>query len=164
PSGAVWLFSPSQRAAFPRDDPIAVQPFAFADDIRLRGGHNFANVQAATLAATLLAVERATIAAAVHSFSGVPHRLEGVRVLEWVAYINDSASTARDGGVAALQSFAQPIVLVAGGNSKDLDASDFAAEAATRAKRIILLAGNATAEFAAAVRTAAAARARAGPI
>src|SRR5258707_301914 len=65
PAGAVWLYSPSQRVAFPRDDPDAGAPFAFANDIRLRGEHNVGNVQAATLAATLVGVERATIGEAV---------------------------------------------------------------------------------------------------
>jgi UDP-N-acetylmuramoylalanine--D-glutamate ligase len=51
-------------------------------------------------------------------------------------------------------------VLIAGGNSKDLDVRDYAAEAAARAKRIILLAGNATNDFAAALRAAAASRSR----
>src|SRR5260370_19958409 len=73
PAGAVWLYSPSQRVAYPRDDPDAATPFAFVDDIRLRGEHNVGNVQAATLAASRVGVERATIGQAAARPAGPPH-------------------------------------------------------------------------------------------
>lgn len=122
----------------------------------LRGAHNLGNVQAAALAAELIGVDEATIHRAVASFGGVPHRLEVVRELEGVTYVNDSASTAPIAGIAALRSFDEPVVLIAGGNSKDLDMAGFAAEAAARAKGVIVLAGNASDAFAARVREEAA--------
>jgi len=161
PAGTVWYYSPQTRTAWLRDQPESQRPFAYAGDIRLRGDHNLGNVQAATLAAEQIGVERETIARAVASFTGVPHRLEVVRALNGVTWVNDSASTAPVAGVAALHSFAEPIVLIAGGNSKNLDPSDYAAEAIARAKHIILLAGNASDAFAEALRTAAAAQGQA---
>jgi UDP-N-acetylmuramoylalanine--D-glutamate ligase len=68
--------------------------------------------------------------------------------------VNDSASTAPVAGVAALRSFEEPVVLIAGGNSKNLDASEYAAEAAHCAKRVLLLKGNATEGFAELLRAA----------
>src|SRR5262249_11341688 len=141
PSGQVWLYSPARGVAFPRDRPDAPQPFRYHDVIHLRGAHNCGNVQAAALAAELLGVDEATIRRAIADFSGVPHRLEVVRVLDGVTYVNDSASTAPVAGVAALRSFAEPLVLIAGGNSKSLDMEGFAAEAAARAKRGVVLEG-----------------------
>jgi len=161
PAGTVWYYSPQTRTAWLRDQPESQRPFAYAGDIRLRGDHNLGNVQAATLAAEQIGVERETIARAVASFTGVPHRLEVVRALNGVTWVNDSASTAPVAGVAALHSFAEPIVLIAGGNSKNLDPSDYAAEAIARAKHIILLAGNASDAFAEALRKAAAAQGQA---
>ncbi|MBF6591485.1 MAG: UDP-N-acetylmuramoyl-L-alanine--D-glutamate ligase, partial [Ktedonobacterales bacterium] len=158
------FYSPARRVAYPRADPTAARPFAYAKAIRLRGAHNLGNVQAAALAAERMGIAPKTIRAAVTSFTGVPHRLEEVRVLDGVIYINDSASTAPVAGVAALRSFTEPVVLIAGGNSKQLDFADFAAEAATRAKRVVLLRGTASDDFAAAVRTAAGARGRADPV
>ncbi len=160
PARDVWYYSPDQRAAWRRDQPDERRPFGYADAIRLRGAHNLGNVQAATLAAERIGVDRATIARAVASFTGVPHRLEVVRTVNGVTWVNDSASTAPMAGVAALRSFDQPIVLIAGGNSKNLDPSEFAAEAVARAKRIVLLAGNASDAFAAAIRAAALAQSR----
>jgi UDP-N-acetylmuramoylalanine--D-glutamate ligase len=151
-SEAVWLYSSERGVAYRRDAPEDEQPFAYAADIRLRGAHNGGNVQAATLAAELIGVAPKTIHAAVASFGGVSHRLEVVRVLDGVTYVNDSASTAPVAGVAALRSFTEPVVLIAGGNSKLLDMREFAAEAAARAKRVIVLKGDVSADFAEAVR------------
>jgi UDP-N-acetylmuramoylalanine--D-glutamate ligase len=161
PGGTIWYYSPEKRTAWLRDHPATQRPFVYADDIQLRGEHNLGNVQAATLAAEQIGVEHETIASAVASFTGVPHRLEVVRTLNGVTWVNDSASTAPMAGVAALHSFEGPIVLIAGGNSKNLDASDFAAEAVARAKHIVLLAGTASDAFAEALRAAAHAQGRA---
>ena len=168
PAGQVWLYSPEQRTAHRRDAPNESRPFPFADAIRLRGAHNLSNVQAAALAAELIGVDAGTIRHAVGGFAGVPHRLEVVGERGGVTYVNDSASTAPVAGIAALCSFTEPVVLIAGGNSKNLDFGEFAAEAAARAKRVIVLQGNSSDDFAAALRREAAARGRAeivrGPI
>ena len=160
PAGEVWYYSPDQRMAWRRDQPDDRRPFLYAEAIHLRGAHNLGNVQAATLAAERIGVDRETIARAVASFPGVPHRLEVARTVNGVTWVNDSASTAPMAGIAALRSFDQPIVLIAGGNSKNLDPSEFAAEAVARAKHIVLLAGNASDEFATALRAAARAQGR----
>jgi UDP-N-acetylmuramoylalanine--D-glutamate ligase len=155
PGSHVWLYSAERGVAWPRAHPNHARRFAYADAIRLRGAHNLANVQAATLAAELIGVDGATIRRAVGGFGGVPHRLEVVRELDGVTWVNDSASTAPVAGVAALRSFTEPVILIAGGNSKNLDATEFAAEAARRAKRVLLLTGNATEGFAELLRAAA---------
>jgi UDP-N-acetylmuramoylalanine--D-glutamate ligase len=164
PAGQVWLYSQARMGAHRRDHATSIRPFTYAADMRLRGAHNLAYVQAATLAAELIGVNAETISEAVRGFGGVPHRLEVVRELDGVTYVNDSASTAPIAGVAALQSFGEPIVLIAGGNSKRLDASEFAAAVAARVKRVVLLKGNATDEFAAAVREAAREQGRPDPV
>ena len=161
PGSHVWFYSAERGVAWPRAYPDQSRPFAYADAIRLRGAHNLGNVQAATLAAELIGVEGETIRRAVANFGGVPHRLEVVRELDGVTWVNDSASTAPVAGVAALRSFTEPVVLIAGGNSKNLDASEYAAEAARRAKRILLLKGNATEGFAEVLRAAAVEQGRA---
>src|SRR5262249_22620478 len=130
PGAIICSNGAGRRAAWPRARRGEPQPFAYEGDIRLRGPHNLANVQAATLAAERIGVDAAVIHAAVASFGGAPHRLEVVRVVDGVTYVNDSASTAPVAGVGALRSFSEPIVLIAGGNTKNLDSSEYAAEAA----------------------------------
>jgi UDP-N-acetylmuramoylalanine--D-glutamate ligase len=160
PAGSVWYYSPESGSAWLRDQPETRHPFAYAGGIQLRGAHNLGNVQAATLAAEQIGIDAATIARAVASFGGVPHRLEVVRQTQGVTWVNDSASTAPVAGIAALRSFDEPLILIAGGNSKDLDASGYATAAVTRTKRVILLAGNASDAFAELLRAAAAQQGR----
>ena len=163
PGGQVWFYSPARGESVARDGSRRL-PFRYAADSRLRGAHNVGNVQAATLAAELLGIEPGVIASAVQNFAGMPHRLELVRELGGVTYVNDSASTAPVAGVAALRSFDQPIVLIAGGNSKGLDIAEWAAEVAARTRRVVLLEGDASETFAGAVRAAAEALGRADPV
>jgi UDP-N-acetylmuramoylalanine--D-glutamate ligase len=155
PSEHVWLYSPGESASSPRGPAHDERLFLYRDDIQLRGEHNVGNVQAATLAAELIGLPPDVIHRAVAGFHGVPHRLEAVRELDGVLYINDSASTAPIAGIAALRSFDRPLVLIAGGNSKNLDMEGFAAEIAARVKHVVLLAGDASDAFAAAIRAAA---------
>jgi UDP-N-acetylmuramoylalanine--D-glutamate ligase len=155
PAEHVWLYSPEQSIASPRGPAHDERLFLYRDDIRLRGEHNVGNVQAATLAAELIGVAPDVIHRAVSGFSGVPHRLETVRELDGVLYVNDSASTAPVAGIAALRSFDRRVVLLAGGNSKNLDTGEFSAEIAARVKHVVLLAGDASEAFAAAIRAAA---------
>jgi len=162
--GDVWLYSAERGVSFPRERPTETRPFRYAEAIRLRGAHNVANVQAAALAAELMGIPEDVIRAAVESFGGVPHRLEVVRTLDGATWVNDSASTAPVAGIAALRSFTEPIVLIAGGNTKQIDHHDYAEAAAARAKRIILLKGSATEAFATDMRAAAARQGRPDPV
>ncbi|MBF0619002.1 MAG: UDP-N-acetylmuramoyl-L-alanine--D-glutamate ligase [Candidatus Omnitrophica bacterium] len=54
-------------------------------------------------------------------FPGVEHRLEKVRVLDGVQYINDSKSTTVEAGRWALQRMDKPVVMIAGGSDKHMD-------------------------------------------
>lgn len=113
-------------------------------DIPLPGRHNLANVLAATAAAHLFGVSLTGIAAGIASFRGLAGRLETVRVLDGVSYINDTTSTAPAAAVAALRALEGPLLLIAGGADKDLDYDEMATVAAKRARAILLLEGTAT--------------------
>jgi len=92
-------------------------------DIRIRGMHNLYNAMAATLAAQLLGVKAESIRATLTSFGGVEHRLEFVRELNGVEYVNDSKATNVDAVWYALQAFTKPIVVLVGGRDKGNDYS-----------------------------------------
>ncbi len=93
------------------------------DQISIRGVHNIYNAMAATLAAGALDVSTASIRATLKNFKGVEHRLEFVREVNGVAYVNDSKATNVDSVWYALQSFDKPIVLLLGGRDKGNDYS-----------------------------------------
>ncbi len=90
------------------------------EDIPLRGDHNVLNVLAACAITGANGVSHEVMGATIRDFKPVPHRLEVVRVVNEVAYINDSIATAPERVVAALNSFSEPIVLLAGGKDKKL--------------------------------------------
>lgn len=108
------------------------------DDIQLRGRHNIANVMAAVSAATLWGVPPTVIQAVLASFTGLPHRLELVAEKNGVAYINDSKGTNIDAVVQSLNSFSEPVILLAGGVEKGGDYRPLREVVQTKVKKLIL--------------------------
>ena len=107
--------------------------------IRLRGLHNLENVLAAVLSAKLMLVDNEAINNAIKNFGGLEHRLEEVRELDGVLYVNDSKATTPDSVIKALKSFESPIVLIAGGSSKNNDFSELAAYLEGKVRKLILI-------------------------
>jgi len=106
-------------------------------EIRLRGGHNVLNVLAACALTGAMAVRPDVMMAAVREFTGVAHRLEVVRVVNGVTWINDSIATAPERVTAALNSFSEPIVLLLGGRDKKLPWDEMMALALGKCRAII---------------------------
>ncbi len=98
-------------------------PVVAAADISIRGVHNLYNAMAATLAARVLGVSAPSIRATLKNFKGVEHRLEFVREVGGVRYVNDSKATNIDSVWYALQAFEEPLVLLLGGRDKGNDYS-----------------------------------------
>lgn len=86
--------------------------------INLPGSHNVENVLASVTSALLLGIPKEKIEKTVSEFNGVEHRLEFVRLLDGVTYINDSKATNVESTIVALKSFSQPIHLILGGRDK----------------------------------------------
>jgi UDP-N-acetylmuramoylalanine--D-glutamate ligase len=88
--------------------------------LKLRGRHNWENTLAALLLARSAGASRAGAAQALSSFGGLPHRLESLRVVDGVEYVNDSKATSVAAAVTALGGFPEEtkIVLLAGGRDK----------------------------------------------
>jgi UDP-N-acetylmuramoylalanine--D-glutamate ligase len=124
--------------------PIDLERICGREDILLPGRHNLANVAAAAALAKSFGVETERIRDDIRAFAGVQHRLEFVRELAGVRYINDTTATAPEATIAALQSYAAPIVLICGGADKNLPFDDLAQTIAERAKAVVLLEGTAT--------------------
>jgi UDP-N-acetylmuramoylalanine--D-glutamate ligase len=92
-------------------------------EISIRGTHNLYNAMAATLAAQAAGINAGSLRATMKNFKGVEHRLEHVRVLDGVTYVNDSKATNVDSVWYALQSFEAPLVVLIGGRDKGNDYS-----------------------------------------
>ncbi len=129
-----------------------------AEAVRLRGRHNLANILAAASLAGAAGADVQAIRAVATTFGGVAHRLEIVRQHDGVTWINDSIATAPERTIAALRSFAEPLVVLLGGRDKQLPWGECAAElhrrsaAAAPHVRHIILFGEAADLIAAALR------------
>jgi UDP-N-acetylmuramoylalanine--D-glutamate ligase len=120
------------------DREPADQAVITTQEIGLRGEHNLYNVLAATAIAAAAGIEIQAHAAAVRDFSGVPHRLEFVRRWNGADWYNDSIATAPERAMAAIRSFDEPLVLLAGGRDKDLPWEAFAGLVRQRVDHLIL--------------------------
>ncbi len=115
---------PLDRGAYMEGDALVLRPdgeperIARAGEMILRGAHNHANALMAGLAARLLGVPAGQIGRTCRSFPGVEHRLEHVRSIDGVEYVNDSKATNVESVVIALRSFREPVILIAGGRDK----------------------------------------------
>ena len=115
------------------------------DEIPLRGDHNVLNVLAACAitGAMGLAIDRPGVMpdimrAAIRAFKAVEHRLEKVRDIAGVTWVNDSIATAPERLLAALSSYEEPLILLIGGADKDLPWETVIQFALRKARHIVL--------------------------
>jgi UDP-N-acetylmuramoylalanine--D-glutamate ligase len=143
----VWFSRrrPLDHGVFVRDGWIvaklnaAVETICPLTDISLRGQHNVENVLAATACALWQGLPAEAIRDGIRRFRGVAHRIEPVRELGGVHYFNDSKGTNVASTIKALESFSEPIVLIAGGVGKGQDFAPLAAAARGRVRQAIAL-------------------------
>ena len=90
-------------------------------EMGLKGRHNLNNGLATALAARAAEIKNDVIRESLQSFEGVEHRLEYVRTVDGVKYINDSKATNINAVWYALDSFSMPMVLILGGRDKGND-------------------------------------------
>jgi UDP-N-acetylmuramoylalanine--D-glutamate ligase len=96
----------------------AEEPLLRADELRLLGAHNVENAMAAAAAALASGLPRDAVAEGLRSFQGVRHRLERVRELDGVLYVNDSKATNVTSALAGIEAFEAGVRLIAGGRPK----------------------------------------------
>ncbi len=92
-----------------------------ADEIAIPGPHNLENALAATAIAMCMDVPPPVIRHTLRTFKGVEHRIEKVRELDGVTYINDSKGTNVDSTLKAIQTMTKPTVMILGGYDKHVD-------------------------------------------
>ena len=103
---------------------VAQRPFYFnVDELPIKGLHNIYNSMMAMTAALLAGAEPQKVAEGMRTFRNAPHRLELVRTLDGVDYINDSKATNVDAAWYALDAQTRPVVWIAGGKDKGNDYS-----------------------------------------
>lgn len=119
------------------------EKIAKVSDVKLIGSHNLENIMSAVVIAKELGVSGRECEAVIKSFENLPHRLEFVREVGGVKFYNDSYSTTPETSMAAVDSFDEPTVLIAGGFDKGLDYSEWAVRILTKPNlHTVILVGN----------------------
>lgn len=108
-------------------------------DLAVIGRHNYENVMAAILLTYLYGIALEDIVKAIKTFRSISHRLEYVRTLSGIDFYNDSKGTNVDSSVKAIESFARPIIIIAGGYDKHIDYTDFVKAFKKNGKLMVLM-------------------------
>jgi len=111
-AGAGGIPGRGRRVEFASDDALPAEPL-------IRGEHNRENAAAATAAARAAGISDEAIAEALSTFPGVPHRLEPIREIGGVLFVNDSKATNPESAERALLAYeAGSLRVIMGGSRK----------------------------------------------
>ena len=92
-----------------------------ASDVRIPGGHNLENAMLSALLAMCMGIRPETVVSVLKTFPGVEHRIEFVRELNGVRYVNDSKGTNPASTIRAIEAMSTPTVMLLGGYDKHAD-------------------------------------------
>ena len=114
----------------PADPPV---------DLRLPGTHNRANANCVLAVCAELGLDDGLAREALSAFEGLRHRLQRVRVVGGVTFVNDSKSTSPSATVVAANSMVGPFVAIVGGEPKDAPLAEMAAVLARGARAVVCI-------------------------
>lgn len=145
-----WEDRKKEKAVFIRDGAIIAREngeekmLGSVDTLSLRGKHTLINLLAAIGAVRAYGISYDAIGKGIQSCKDIPHRLEFVREVGGVRYYNDTTATIPEATLSAVESFTQPVILIAGGAHKGLSYRDFIDRVGGHIKHLILLKGDAS--------------------
>lgn len=108
-------------------------------ELALYGSHNHANALAALAAGELLGLDLSAMLAVLCEFPGLAHRMQLVRRIGDVDYVNDSKATNVAAAAASISSVEGMIVLIAGGDGKGADFTGLAAPLDNKLRAAVLI-------------------------
>lgn len=150
---AVWVSTTGQGTV---DEPMSLwinQAGMVCDPSRelfpaavlsMPGEHNLQNLLLVTAAAREVGLSAEAIASALGSFPGVPHRLERLGRIKHMVVFNDSKATNYDAAAVGLRAVDGPIVLLAGGQTKQGKANEWLTQLQARACAVVLFGAGAS--------------------
>ena len=138
-------FAMQPNAAYVADGHIVVKQngklrkLGRADELQIPGKHNLENALAAAAIAVFAGARPAAVSRVLRNFKGVEHRIEHVRTLKGVRYVNDSKGTNPDSTIKAIEATDTPILLIAGGYEKKSDFTELINRFGGKVKYLVLL-------------------------
>ena len=115
------------------------EPLLPVTALRLVGRHNLANVLAALALGEAVGLPMSSMLTALRNYRGLPHRTQWVADINGATWINDSKATNVGATLAALKGLDQPVVLIAGGQSKGADLTPLREVVADKVHAVVLL-------------------------
>jgi UDP-N-acetylmuramoylalanine--D-glutamate ligase len=109
------------------------------NELALFGLHNQANALAALAAGELLGLDLQAMLQVLCEFPGLPHRMQFVRRVSAVNYVNDSKATNVAAAIASIRSVDGMLVLIAGGVGKGADFGDLAEPLENKLRAAVLI-------------------------
>jgi len=106
--------------------------------LKLPGRHNLFNASAACSVISCLFPEERGWVNTLTQFRGLPHRIERIKKIKDVTFINDSKATSVDATIKAIDSLSGDIILIAGGRDKDSPFELLRGPVSNKVKRLIL--------------------------
>ena len=133
-----------ERGMFLKDSTIylkdeKIEKLIDVDDLLVIGNHNYENIMAASLCAYLFGIDILDIQKALKTFKSIKHRLEYVDTISEVKVYNDSKGTNVDSSVKAIESFDDPIIIIAGGYNKHIDYSAYVKVFKKKGKLMVIM-------------------------
>ena len=131
-----------KRVSSPEDEEeIHIQRLMPADALRIRGRHNALNALAALALACSTGAGLAAMLFGLREYSGEPHRVEPVTVLQGVEYFDDSKGTNVGATVAAIQGLGadRRLVVILGGDGKGQDFASLLNPVRHHARAVVLI-------------------------
>lgn len=109
------------------------------DELSLPGNHNLENCMAAIGISYVSKVSLEVIKEVLRTFGGVEHRQEFVRNVNNIMFVNDSKATNPDSTIKAIQSYKNPVILIAGGMDKQSSFDELLEIAKENVRALVLL-------------------------
>lgn len=108
-------------------------------DLRIKGRHNLENVLGSIGISIAVGLDLELVRNAILDFKGVEHRLEFVCCFNGLNFYNDSKGTNPESTIKAIESFHDPIILIAGGYNKESEFDELILSFNNKVKYLILL-------------------------
>ena len=146
-NGMTWLVraAPSEEPLGKRgrviEEELSIQRLMPADALRIRGQHNALNALAALALASTCCNSLAPLLHGLREYTGEPHRLSSVAVINDIEYVDDSKGTNVGATVAAINSLGvdRKLVVILGGEGKGQDFSPLTEPVAAHARALVLM-------------------------
>lgn len=106
--------------------------------IKLKGEHNVSNVLFAVCVCLLAKIKTVYIKQAIEEFTGVQHRIQFIREIKGIEFVNDSKSTTPQSTLVAVNSFKKPVILILGGSDKGINYNNMVKKIGNKIKLAVL--------------------------